>query len=373
MSVYIHIPFCASKCTYCAFYSVASAALMERYTRAVLQEMEWRKDYLPGRVAHKSLYLGGGTPSVLRDDLFEELLRAVMDTFTFTADAERTLEVNPEDVTAERVAMWKRLGFNRVSMGVQSFNDNVLRRVKRRHSGEGALRALQILREAGIKLVSGDLIVGLPESSEEILEQDVKQLIAQGVGHVSVYMLSVDERTEMEMQVKRGLFTPLDDDELTARFEKVCQWLTDAGYEHYEISNFALPGCRAVHNSAYWRGDTYLGLGPAAHSYNEQGRHWGIASVKRYVEEIEAGNLPIEEEVLTAADRYNERVMTGLRMRDGVTNAEMEALDKDAWHASYNYRKKCVEAGYATMSVSGFALTPKGWLLSDKIFSELFC
>lgn len=371
MAIYIHIPFCGSKCTYCAFYSVASPIWMEQYVEALKIEMSLRSNYLAS-AENASLYLGGGTPSILTPVLFERMMTELYRIFTFSDHAERTLEANPEDVTLEKARLWYQWGFNRVSLGIQSFDDTVLRNIKRRHSGEQAEQAVRILRDVGFERISGDLIVGLPGCDRTILMRDVERLCKLGIGHISVYMLSVDERTELEIQVKRRLFMPLEEEELVDRFEWVCCALKEAGYEHYEISNFALPGQRAKHNSAYWTGKPYLGLGTSAHSYNGVERHWGVASVKRYMEALNSGKLPIATELLTVENVYNERIMTNLRMSDGIEEQEMEQLNAAAWKRSEPYRNQCIDAGYARRENGRFCLTPKGWLLSDKIFSELF-
>ena len=359
--VYLHIPFCKSFCTYCAFYSeIFSSELAVHYEAAVKAELRSREAEIRKTLSTPTLYVGGGTPSVLPPDVLRRLVEAVAKV-TGGHYREFTIEVNPDDVTPEYAVFLKGLGVTRVSMGVQSFDDRILARMHRRHTAEGARRAFTGLREAGFDNISVDLIFGLggpvTEGTDGVsaggvwaessaLESDLDALLSLPGGppeHISAYQLSLEEGSALYEQVRRGRYRECADEEAARQYGMVCDRLRAAGYEHYEISNFAFSGAdgtvpspyRALHNSAYWSGVPYVGLGPAAHSYDGISRRsWNPADLKDYVTRWtarESSSRPGDNsEQLTPEQRAMERVMLALRTADGIPEVEIRRLCSDA-------------------------------------------
>ncbi len=359
--VYLHIPFCKSFCTYCAFYSeLFSLELAFRYETAVKAEIRSRRREIRSTLSTPTLYLGGGTPSVLPPIVLRRIVEAVAEVTGGTYQ-EFTVEVNPDDVTPDYASFLKGLGVTRVSMGVQSFDDRILARMHRRHTAEGARRAFSGLREAGFDNISVDLIFGLggpvTEGTDGVsaggvwaessaLESDLDALLSLPGGppeHISAYQLSLEEGSALYEQVRRGRYRECADEEAARQYGMVCDRLRAAGYEHYEISNFAFSGAdrtfpspyRALHNSAYWAGAPYVGLGPAAHSYDGISRRsWNPADLKDYVTRWtvrESSSRPGDNsEQLTPEQRAMERVMLALRTADGIPEVEIRRLCSDA-------------------------------------------
>lgn len=249
MGIYVHIPFCRSKCFYCGFYSVVSLQWKEAYIAALCREMEWRKNYLPGS-GMESLYLGGGTPSLLDKDELEIIVHKIHETWVLNSDAECSIEMNPEDVSTDKLKVLKELGFNRITIGIQSFNDELLKRINRRHTGKMAVEAVERAVNSGFQNVGIDLIIGLPGSHPESLVHDLEILNNLSVSHVSVYILSIDSNSVFEKLAKKGKFRPLDDDTLAEQYLFVCDYLKNIGFEHYEISNFAKNFKYSKHNTS---------------------------------------------------------------------------------------------------------------------------
>lgn len=371
MGIYVHVPFCRQKCFYCGFYSVASSVLMEEYVGALCREMELRRDYL-GDGTPSTLYLGGGTPSMLPAGLLENVVGKVEDTWHLAADAERTLEMNPEDAQPEKLRAFRRLGFNRLSIGVQSFNDGILKRINRRHSGGEAVRAVEAAAQAGFDNIGVDLIIGLPGGSREYMEHDLDVVSRLPISHVSVYILSIDSNTVLERLLEKGRYRPEDEDLLADAYLLVAGYLKDIGFEHYEISNFAKGFKYSRHNTAYWQQKKYIGLGAAAHSYNGDSRQWNVANIQRYIEGVNEGRLLFEKEELTDVDKYNEYIMTRLRTKWGGDAGELERLSPRGWAAAQQALREYVREGFVVCEGRRIRLSEKGWLISDRIFSSLF-
>ena len=363
--VYLHVPFCRTFCSYCSFYSERFRLQdADRYVDAVLQEIGRREEEIRKTLALNTLYIGGGTPSVLPPSALACAVEA-LSRVTGGGYEEFTVEVNPDDITPEYAAFLKRLGVTRVSMGVQSFDDAALKRMARRHTAEGAVRSYVALREAGFDNISLDLIFG--RGTDDDWMRDLDALLSLPGGppeHVSAYQLSVEEGSALYRMVERGRYRELPDEVCERQYRVLCERLREAGYEHYEISNFARPGYRAVHNSAYWSGAPYVGLGPAAHSYGGAVRSWNPSSLEGWAQlfsarasasisqggksaeissaacsSISQGGKTAEissavcladesrgREVLTAEDRRTERIMLSLRTADGIPEAELRAL-----------------------------------------------
>ena len=312
-TLYFHIPFCKRICSYCDFYKVGAVELLPRVVEMMHRELDERQDYLHSK-SLTSIYFGGGTPSLLNPEDIEELIAHARRLFDCSAVDEITIEANPDDLTDEYV---KRLGMtsvNRVSLGVQSFDDRVLRFMNRRHSAEDAERAVERLRGVGIVNLSIDIIFGVAGFGEEHLMESLRRAIALDVGHISAYHLTIEERTRLGLLMRKGEYVPISEERSEEEFLAVHNALVDAGYDHYEVSNFAKRGCRAKHNSAYWSGVEYLGIGAGAHSFSRDNRTWCVSTAKEYSE----GCFHFEDEVLSRQDHINEYVMTQLRTSNGV-------------------------------------------------------
>ncbi|MBR5042797.1 MAG: radical SAM family heme chaperone HemW [Bacteroidales bacterium] len=317
--VYVHVPFCRSFCTYCDFYS-ERACPSRSWVDEVCREARSRRDEIAATAAVDTLYFGGGTPSVLP----LEYLGLIADACGGRNYAEWTVEVNPDDITPEYARGLRALGVNRVSMGVQSLDDGMLRWMNRRHSADGARRAFRLLRDAGFDNISVDVIFGISGLTTSMLESTLKEILDWRPEHISAYQLSVEEGSALADLVRKGRYTDLPDEECSAQYYLICRLLEDAGHEHYEISNWARPGFRAIHNSAYWTRAPYVGLGPGAHSLSRT----GVSEVRSWNSECLSGWTP-ESEVLTEEQIREERIMLGLRTAEGIPG--YGRIPEDKW------------------------------------------
>ncbi len=371
MGIYIHLPFCQSKCYYCGFYSVASMQLKKRYIEALCKEAELRKGYL-GSEDVRTLYFGGGTPSCLSLDELNQIVITLDNIYHLEKNIERTIEVNPEDVDPTNLDGWMALGFNRLSMGVQSLNDEVLKRINRRHTAQCAIRAVEEAYRRGFRNISIDLMIGLPGYAGADLCRDLDIIGQLPVTHLSVYMLSIDPGTVFEHRLKKGTFHPQDEDIVAEQYLLVCDYLKSIGFEHYEISNFARNFKYSRHNTAYWQQKPYLGLGAAAHSYDIDSRQWNVAHLKRYIDSLDKDILCFEKEILTEKDRFNEYLMTNFRTQWGIEPAWLAKKYPDEWNRMARNIDNYCKDGFMYRSGEKLCMTERGWLISDAIFSELF-
>jgi len=364
--IYVHIPFCASRCAYCAFYSTTLSELRSAYVSALIRELDLRTHYLNNK-AVETIYIGGGTPSQLSADDLRRLLTTLL-THVDVADYEFTMECNPDDVDMDLAQLLASLRVNRVSMGVQSFHDVRLRQIGRRHTARQAVEAVENLRRSGISNVSIDLMYGLPGQTFDEWQQDVAQALSLRPSHVSAYALSIEEDTPLWHQLQRGLITETDEETMRAMYFYIVDGLKSAGYEHYEISNFALPGYRSRHNSSYWDSTPYLGIGAAAHSYDGESRQWNIADVEAYIAAINEQRLPFECEILNPDTKYNELVMTSLRTSRGLN---LDAVD--AARRSYCLRQaqRYIRSGWLLHEGHFLRITREGIFASDAVISDL--
>ena len=369
--IYIHIPFCKQRCSYCAFYSTTLYNIRERYVDALCKEITMRKKYAGG-AAIETIYLGGGTPSTLSMEQLKRICDTVYAAYTVSQTPEVTIECNPDDLTPAFLAQLKLLPFNRISMGVQSFNDTQLKRLGRRHDAAKARQAVANARVAGYSNISIDLIFALPGSTTEEWEHDLESAIALRPDHLSAYNLTYEEGTPMHSALERGDFTELSEEENIAQFQMLISRLKEAGYRHYEISNFALPGKESRHNSSYWNDTPYIGCGAAAHSYNGTSRQWNIADIQEYIKGIENGTPAFEIEELTEEERYNDTILTRLRTAEGIPLAWM----KDKFGKRLNdYMQSAAEKEIAFGNLKEenghLSLTEKGIFISDAVIREL--
>lgn len=368
--IYIHIPFCKSRCIYCGFYSTTLLDLRKKYINAVCHEMELRKNYI--REPFSTIYLGGGTPSLLDEAELTKLFLYINNVYDVDRNAEITMECNPDDITPEFTNMLSHLPINRVSMGAQTFADSRLRLLHRRHNSDEVKHAVKLLREAGIKNISIDLMFGFPDESLSQWKEDISAALALNVEHISAYSLMYEEDTPLWKMLDTGKVKEIDEElSLTMFKELVCQ-LTDAGYEHYEISNFARPGYRSRHNSSYWHQVPYIGLGAAAHSFDLNSRQWNVADLKLYIEEINNGIIPMEREELDNDTTFNDIITTALRTSDGIDLNAMETrLGKRYRNTLISAAGKHIEQGLLEIRHDRLRLTSEGIFISDMVMSDL--
>ena len=365
--LYVHIPFCKSKCLYCDFYSLPHLSGAGTYVEALLAEWRLRRHEVPMPIA--TVYLGGGTPSVLTAG---QLCRLVAGLPMGDEVGERTIEVNPDDVTPELVKTIVALGFNRVSMGVQSFNDQELRFVNRRHTAAQAVEAVHALQAGGVGNISIDLIYGLPLQSLESWQRSVEMAVSLGVQHISAYNLTYEEGTPLWRMRERGAVAEADDETCIAMFDLLIDKLAAAGFEHYEISNFALPGFHSRHNSSYWDGTPYLGLGAAAHSYDGTTRSANPPDIHRYIDAIAAGRVACERETLQWWERHDEDVMLRLRTSQGIDTGLLASRYGEPVAALFEKKAaRFVEQGLMSRDATRYRLTRRGILLSDSMIAHL--
>ncbi len=368
--LYIHVPFCHSRCIYCDFYSTVSGEEWKlRYTDALLDEMAHRSSELHGQ--HLStVYLGGGTPSQLSMENIRAIFDGINRCFSLDAAAEVTMEANPDDVTATWLTGLKSTPVNRISMGVQTFSDALLRVLQRRHTSAQAAESVAMCRKYGYSNVSVDLIYGLPGQSMEMWQEDVDRALSLGVKHLSAYALSYEEGTPLMRMLENGDIEEMDEELSWRMYEYLLDATSQAGMEHYEISNFCVPGFHSRHNSSYWHGVPYLGLGPGAHSYDGGCvRRENLCSLAEYVKA--AGDVPNGREMLTEQELYDEKVMTGLRTSAGLLLSDLTETQRD-----YCMRMASphLDSGKLTLENGGvLKLSRSGIFTSNDIISDLMC
>ncbi|MGB0837715.1 MAG: radical SAM family heme chaperone HemW [Flavobacteriaceae bacterium] len=369
--IYIHIPFCRKACHYCDFHFSTQLGLQDKMVSAMERELDLRKDYLKGQ-GISTLYFGGGTPSVLTKEELGRLISRVKSNFELSTELEICLEVNPDDIDAERLEAWKSLGVNRLSIGIQSFRQEDLTFFNRSHTAEQALEGLKLARKY-FDNITADLIYGVQDMSLKTWEQNVQTLIDLDIPHISAYALTVEEKTALDHFIKSGKAAPLDEQLAKTHFEHLIALLKKRGFEHYEISNFAKPGFRSRHNSAYWQGAHYLGIGPGAHSFNGKTRSWNVSSNPKYIKSIDQGILPLETEVLALKDRFNEYVMTGLRTDFGIDKSYVlkELGEEVLGYLELNIEKYLAQ-NLISIQKGRYILNEKARFRADGIASDLF-
>lgn len=369
--IYIHIPFCASRCRYCAFYSTLQSDCRGRYTDCVCRELERRAPLVAGQPPY-TVYFGGGTPSQLTLQQLEQILSKVK-RITCGNETEVTIECNPDDLTSDFAAGLKELGFNRLSMGIQTFDDGILKTLGRRHTSAQAMKAVRHARAAGFENISIDLMYALPGQTEDIQRDDLEKAISLDVEHISSYCLSYEPGSALCRMKDNGLLAPATDELAAAMYGTMCHSLKAAGYLHYEISNFSKPGFHSRHNSSYWDGTTYLGAGPSAHSFNGRQRLWNPSSLNAYMEAVENGRDISEFEDLTPADRMNECVMLALRTAKG--------LSLSGFRNSFGQKEEArllddaspyLASGRLELDRDTLRIPERYWFVSDDIISSLF-
>ena len=369
--IYIHIPFCKQRCNYCAFYSSTLYNIKEEYADAVCKELQTRRDYAKGEEI-KTIYFGGGTPSTLPIELLQKICDTIYTNYTVCDNAEVTIECNPDDLTVEFLAKLRSLPFNRISMGVQSFDDRQLKRLGRRHNADKARQAINNARMAGYDNISIDLMFALPGSTAEEWELTIKEAISLQPEHISAYNLMYEDDTPLHRALQRGDFEELSEEENVEQFQMLISKMKEAGYRHYEISNFAKPGCESRHNSSYWNDTAYIGCGAAAHSYDGNSREWNIADIKEYIKGMASGARNYEIEHLTEEERYNDTILTRLRTADGIPLTWMKNKFSQRLNSfMLNAAKKHIEYGNIKKTDETLSLTEKGIFISDAVIRDL--
>lgn len=368
--IYLHIPYCKSRCTYCDFYTITDYSQKEELIAAMRHEIKLRRDYIDEEV--NTIYFGGGTPSTFTPDEISGFLQIIKEKYQIADDAEITMEANPDDLSYNYLEKLRATGVNRLSIGVQSLDDDDLKRISRRHSAEEAENAVKTAIKAGFSNISIDLIFGLPEQDIAAFERHLSRALSLDVQHISIYGLTYEEKTPLWRDMKAGKVLPIDDETMNKIYLLLVERVTESGFEHYEISNFGKPGYRSRHNSSYWKDQAYLGIGPAAHSYDRVSRQWNISSVKQYIELIDSGNAYYEREVLSEDDRYNDFIMVSLRTMEGIN------LKKLKGNFQENYYSYCLERADKyllnsdlTKSENFLSLTLQGVLIADSIIVDL--
>lgn len=372
--IYIHIPFCKQACNYCDFYFTTRASLLPDFIKALNAEIDLQKHYFPKDTIIQSVYFGGGTPSLMTFDDLNEILKHLRNVFTIANTAEITLEANPDDIQVTRAEQWKEAGINRISLGLQSLSERDLQFMHRAHTAQESRQALQILKDTGFSNITVDFIYGIPDSGNDQWKTHLDYIRANDIPHFSAYALTIEKGTRLFKEVEKGKTNlPLEAD-VIQQFDMLQAFAIQAGYEAYEISNYAKPGYRAIHNTSYWFQKPYLGLGPSAHSYLMPIRKYNLPDLKSYITALSAGMLPPESvEYLSTEDQINEFIMTRLRLSEGIPlpiyeNTFGHTLQSRASKHIQSY----IQTGHLRISDECLKLTEKGKLMADRIASDLF-
>ncbi len=371
--IYIHIPFCKQACTYCNFHFTTSIRHKEGVIAALLKEINITPLFDQNNEIIETIYLGGGTPSLLSADDLTKIFEALHKKFTIAAAVEITLEANPDDVNSSNLTQWRTNGINRLSMGIQSFDEDELRWMNRAHTATESLQCIDEIRNAGFSNFSIDLIYGSPLLTNDKCKRNVDIVFEKQVPHISCYALTVEPKTALSKLITQHKKENVDAEKQSGQFLLLMQWMRTAGYEHYEISNYALPGMRSKHNSSYWQGKNYYGFGPSAHSFDGSNRRWNVANNSLYIQSLQKDIIPFEEEKLTATQRLNEYIMTSLRTIEGL-NIEKVGNDFGAALSEkiVSSSKKYLTSNKLVLDNSQLILTDEGKLFADGIAADLF-
>lgn len=372
--IYVHIPFCKSRCIYCDFFSTTSLTERDKYVTAIKKELVLRIDYLPLNTEIETIYFGGGTPSMLRAEQLCDVLNHIKQNYNVTENAEISIEGNPDDLCIDFLESIKKGGFNRLSMGVQTFNDKRLKFLCRRHTADIAKKSVENARKVGFDNISIDLMYGFPEESLADWISDIEQALLLSPEHISAYSLMYEEGTQLYKMLESGRIVEIDEDVSVKMYNMLIERLQSSGYEHYEISNWGKKGMHSRHNSSYWEGIPYLGVGAGAHSFDGNSRQWNPNSLEEYIAGIVSNNPIFEKEELTPNQRYNEMVMTGLRTAKGIDLKRLETLfGKHRLEYCNNNARPHIEAGRLEIydNTNSMRLTRNGLFVSDDIMSDL--
>ncbi|MFM1913284.1 MAG: hypothetical protein RIR51_1122 [Bacteroidota bacterium] len=371
MHLYFHIPYCHLACHYCDFHFSTNLKTKNDLVNAMVQELEISKNYLSNKNL-ETIYFGGGTPSILSKDDFQKIFEKIHSLYSINKAAEITIETNPEDINKENLLNWKSLNINRLSIGIQTLNDDILKKLNRNHTKEDSLKAIELCKKFNFNVLTTDLIYGLPGQTEEILKEDIKILAENNIPHISAYNLTIEPNTVFGKWKKEGKLIDFDNHIHAEYMEILFSELVNYGYENYEISNFAKNQAYSVHNTAYWRNEEYLGIGPSAHSFNYSSRQWNIANNPKYIQFIKEGKDYFEKEELTEIDKINEYILTNIRTKWGLN---LSKLKDDFSRVNETFPNKYLEnlqkLGLARIENEFLILNFEGKLLADEITLEL--
>ena len=370
--IYFHIPFCKKKCNYCDFYSIINSRDIVELVECELLELEIRSGYIDNEIV-KSIYFGGGTPSLLEINQIKRVLDEINLKFEVSDDCEITFEANPDDLSEEYLWGLFIVGVNRLSIGIQSFDDNVLKFLGRRHNSSRVVDIIKNAQKIGFKNISVDLIFGIPGFTTDVYKESLDHVLSLNIQHISAYSLSIEKRTLLYKLLKNNKISEISDEELLVQFDMTIDFMKEKGFVQYEISNYALKGFESRHNSSYWEGVKYLGIGPSAHSYNHISRQWNVGSVKNYCEGIIENKSFFEIELLSEQDKYNEYIITGLRTLKGVSISVIQ--NNFDFSISQYFRKvigHLVNDDLIYMRDDRVILSRKGLFISDYIIRSLY-
>lgn len=370
--IYLHIPFCKQACHYCDFHFSTDLSRKNEIVKAIAKEIVLQQNYLLGENI-SSIYFGGGTPSLLDGEELSLIFRIIQDNFTVNADAEITLEANPDDLTAENLNTFLKCGINRLSIGIQTFNEDQLKFLNRAHNVDQARNCVILAKEAGFKNISIDLIYAIPSPNHSIWKKDLEKALALEPQHISSYSLTIESKTVFGTWTRTGKMPAIDEEYAASQFEILMSTLEQHGYEQYEISNFCKPGFVSRHNSNYWKQEKYLGIGPGAHSYNHLLRQNNISNNSIYIKSLEKNIIPYEEDYLDTTAKVNEYMMTSLRTKWGCDlDYILQKYDVDVKKKYFGYISKLLQAKLVVLSGHLLTLTSSGKLIADKIIEDLF-
>lgn len=370
--IYLHIPFCKQACHYCDFHFSTSLANKAPFVDALLKEIELTREYLSGDTI-KTIYFGGGTPSLLTGDELKRILDKLYQTYDVVSDSEITLEANPDDLNMQKIIELKSSPVNRLSIGIQSFRDQDLKMMNRAHNAQEADYSVKAAQDKGFENITIDLIYSIPQLSLMDWKENLHKAFALQVQHISAYSLTFEPKTVFGTYEKRGLMKPVEQELSSEQFLTMLQEMRANGFEQYEVSNFCKPGYESKHNSAYWSGEKYLGLGPSAHSFDGNSRQWNVANNSVYIRSLMEGKLSFEREELDARTQLNEYLMTGLRTRKGVDLQRIQSLfGVDLYKLYKDLLDELIHQGKVIIDGSRMALTDEGLLMADRIASDLF-
>jgi len=369
--IYIHIPFCKKLCSYCDFYHSTDLTNSRLFVDAVIREAEMRKGYLTN-VKVSTVYFGGGTPSILSPDDLKEIFTAIRSSYNICENCEVTIEVNPDDVTDDLLSAYRNIGINRLSIGIQSWRNNDLKLLNRRHNASQAALSIEKALKAGFSNISVDLIYGIPKMTLKDWSSNLEITLGFDIKHLSAYHLTFEKGTALSRMKEKGLVSEVDEEESNSQFHLLLEKTQAAGFVQYEISNFAKKGFFSIHNSNYWKQVSYIGLGPSAHSFNGYSRQWNTPDLKTYIDGIISGNLSFEREELDIKTRFNEYIMTSLRTMWGIDLDYVEkTFDKEGYDYITNLAGKFINYGLMNQDKNTLILTNQGKMISDNIIAEL--
>ncbi len=374
--IYIHIPFCKQACNYCNFHFSTSLQLKDELIAAMIKEIHLvteKANHSSEKELCETIYFGGGTPSLLSIKELNNILASLFSKFEIAKDAEITLEANPDDITAEKLQLWKKAGINRLSVGVQSFLDQELVWMNRAHSSADSLRCIDEIKNAGFSDYSIDLIYGSPLLNNQDWLNTIDTVINKNIPHISCYALTVEPKTALHKMIAQNKKESVDAEKQAEQFVLLMNQMEQAGYEHYEISNFSKPGRRSKHNSSYWQGKKYYGFGPAAHSYDGIKRKWNVSNNALYIQSLKKNSIPSEEETLTSTQSINEYIMTSLRTIEGLDLEKINSLfGTNHVNQLLNASKKYIQSEKIIQQNNRLILTKQGKLFADGIAADLF-